>query len=137
MIDRLETLLEDLSKTLQIPLHVDKVGACSIQIEPITIQIEIDEAQENIFLFSSLIELPPGKFREEIFFSALKENGKSGPRAGIFGYLHSSNYLTLHQKYPLEILTEERLTGMFGAFFDLAKLWKEEIHSGRIPLGAP
>jgi len=130
MTDRFSELLSELGRVFDLPLHVDKSHACSIQIPPITIQLQLDATQENLLLFCKIIELPPGKFRENILREALKANGQPDPRAGIFGYILATNHLALHQRYPLAILTGDRLAGLFGAFFEMGESWHKAIHSG-------
>jgi len=144
VIDRFSSLLQELGTILLLPLSLDKYNACSIEISPIIIQMQLDATQETLFFFSKIIELPPGRFREDVLAEALKANNLPDPRAAIFGYLAITNHLTLHQNFPLSILNGERLAGMFGAFYELGKSWHTAIESGRtappansdsIPLG--
>lgn len=130
MIDHFSNLLQDLGKVFQLTLIPDKYNACSLEVPPLTIQLELDEAQENLFIFTKIIELPPGKFRENVLSEALKSNGLRDPRPGIFGYIASTNHLTLHQSYPIKILNGENLAGLFGSFFELGQSWYESIHRG-------
>jgi hypothetical protein len=130
MIDRFSELLLGLGKELNLSLVEDEFRACSISTPPLTIHLELDPSQEQLFLFSKIIELPPGRFRENIFEEALKANDLNDPRPGIFGYLAKSNHLTLHQVYPVLILNGERLSGLFSAFFELGRNWHEAISRG-------
>lgn len=131
MIDRFSDLLNQLGKIFELPLHIDKSNACSILIPPIIIQLQLDSAQQNLFLFSKIIEVPPGKFRENVLREALKANSLPDPKAAIFGYIASTNHLALHQRYPLEILNGERLAGLFGAFYEIGEMWHRAIQSGQ------
>lgn len=130
MTDVFTTLLQELGKEFQLTLVPDKYNALSLEIPPLIIQLELDEKQENLFLFTKIIELPPGKFRENVLAEALKINGLPDPRPGIFGYIAATNHLTLHQSYPIKILNGENLAGLFGSFFELAFNWHEAIHRG-------
>lgn len=135
MINQFEELLQALGKIFHLSLHVDYHNACSIRIrEDLVIQLQLDTSQENLWFFSKLIEVPPGKFRENVFKEALKANGQPDPRAGLFGYLPQSNHLVLFQKYPLAILNGERLAGLLGAFLEMGESWRKAISSG---LSAP
>ncbi len=132
MTDQFEELLQQLGKVFHLALHVDKSHACSLRLhEQITIQLQLDISQENLWIFSKLIEVPPGKFRENIFREALKANALPDPRTGIFAYLANTNHLTLFQKYPLQILTGDRLAGLIGAFLEMADSWTKAIASGQ------
>lgn len=132
MINRFEELLQELGKELHLNLHIDRSNACSIQIhEAITIQLQLDMSQENLWLFSKVVEIPPGKFRENVLKEALKSNALAEPRVGIFGYIATSNHLALFQKYPLDILNGTRLASFFGSFLEMAATWQKAISSGQ------
>src|SRR5581483_6912627 len=125
MITQFEELLHSLGQIFRLSLHIDHSHACTIQIhEAIRIQLQLDIAQENLWLFSKLIEIPPGKFRENVFRETLKANGLPDPRIATFGYLANTNHLILFQKYPLAILNGERLAGLIGAFLEMAETWR-------------
>ncbi|HSX13048.1 MAG TPA: CesT family type III secretion system chaperone [Chlamydiales bacterium] len=137
MTDSFSTLLQDLGKVFQLNLVPDKYNACSLEIPPLTIQLELDSDLENLLIFTKIIELPPGKFRENVLAEALKANGLPDPRPGVFGYFAATNHLTLHQSYPLKILNGDNLAGLFGSFFELGSSWHESIHRGQpSPMGS-
>src|SRR5690554_6459151 len=126
MITQFEELLHDLNRFFELNLHVDKHNACSIQIHPeLTIQLQLDLTQENLWVFAKLIEVPPGKFRENVLKEALKANALAEPRVGVLCYLGLKNQLALYQKYPLTILNGEKLSGFLGAFLEMANSWRE------------
>lgn len=132
MISRFEELLEELSYVFQISLHPDKIGACSLKLsDNLIIQLQLDISQENLFLFSKIIELPPGKFKENVLKEALKWNGFPDPRPGILGYLSRTTHLTLHQSYPITMLKGEELAGIIGGFLDYLKGWYQAIQTGQ------
>lgn len=139
MIDAFEELLSRLGKILNLSLHLDKHHACSIRIhEKLTVQLQLDVSQEHLVLFSKVIEIPPGKFREEVLKEALKANGQKDPRIGTFSYLAKTNHLVLFQRYPLFLLNPERLANLFGAFYEYVDLWQEAIEKGQAsPLPSP
>ena len=131
MIGAFEELLEELGKIFHLLLHIDHMNACSIQVsENLTIQLEPDMAQENLWIFCKVIEIPPGKFRENVLRDALKANGLPDPRIGHFGYIENTGHLALFQKYPLNILNGERLAGFIGAFLEMAARWQKGIANG-------
>jgi hypothetical protein len=132
MSDRFQELLNELGKMFHLALHVDKNHACSFQIlEHLIVQIQPDISQENLFLFAKVVEIPPGKFRENVLREALKANALADPRAGIFGYLAGSNELALFQRYPIEMLNGERLAGLLGAFLEYGDSWHTAISRGQ------
>lgn len=132
MIDRFQSLMTELGEVLHLPLHIDKKGACSILIPPeLVIQLELDSTQENLLLFCKLIEIPPGKFRENVLLAALKSNDQCDPIPGILAYLHATNHLVLFQNYPINILDGMRVVGLFTAFLEMAESWYSAIKTGR------
>jgi hypothetical protein len=132
MTDQFQQLLNELGQIFHLSLHTDKVAACTLLIPPeLTIQLQLDASQERLFLFSKLIALPPGKFRENILREGLKANAAPDPLPGILAYLASSNHLVLFQSYPLLILNGERLAGLFGGFLEMADNWRKAIERGQ------
>lgn len=132
MIGRFEELLHQLGSIFELELHVDRQNACSIQIHPrLILQLQLDTSQDNLWIFTKLAETPPGKFRENILKESLKANALPDPRPGILGFILSTNHLAQFQKYPLHILNGERLSGIIGAFVEMAETWQEAILSGQ------
>lgn len=132
MTNQFEELLHELGKIFHLELHIDRSHACSIQMgDGLTVQLQPDMSQENLWIFSKLVEIPPGKFRENIFRETLKANALSDPRIAIFGYLANTNHLALFQKYPFAILNGERLAGLIGSFVEMAETWIKALASGQ------
>jgi len=132
MIGRFEELLHALGKVFHLELHVDRFSACSIQVhDDLIIQLQLDASQENLWIFSKLIELPPGKFRENVLAETLKANGLPDPVAATFGYITASASLAMFQQYPLNILNGDRLAGILGSFLDMASQWRAAIAAGQ------
>jgi hypothetical protein len=132
MIGQFEELLQELGKVFHIDLKPDRFSACSIRVHnKITIQLQLDVSQENLWIFSKLIEIPPGKFRENVLVEALKANGLPDPRPAALCYVAKENSLALCQKYPLSILNGERLGGLIGSFLEMADSWYLAISLGK------
>jgi hypothetical protein len=131
MTDRFSELLSELGKIFQLTLSPDKYNACSIEVPPLTIQLELDPTQENLYLFTKIIDLPPGRFRENTLSEALKVNSLPDPRPGIFGYIARTNHLALYQVYPVNILNGDRLAELFGSFFEMGESWHKSIQGGQ------
>jgi len=132
MIGPFEELLSALGRVFHLELQVDKSGACSILIPPeLVVQLQLDSSQENLFLFCKILEVPPGKFRENVLLEALKANAQPDPVPGILAYLHATSHLILYQSYPLAILNGERLGFLFSNFLQMADSWKKSLEGGR------
>ncbi len=132
MTDRFTELIVGLGDFLGLPLFVDKHGACLLQVHgKARIQMQMDSSQTHLLIASAAIEIPPGKFRENVLKDGLKTNDLPDPRSAILGYLPLNNHLTLHQSLPIEILDAERLAAFFGAFMTEVESWIDAIQSGR------
>lgn len=132
MIDRFAELIQELGDFLQIPLHVDRNGTCTLQVHhKARIQMQVDVSGKKLWMASIAIELPPGKFRENVLKEGLKANHLPDPRPLICGYVGPNNHLAFYQAFPLEVLNGERLAGFFGAFLTETESWIQAIEQGR------
>ncbi len=139
MTDRFEELLAALSNVFETSLHRDRNHACAIQVKKgLIIQLQADETQENLLITSNVVEIPPGKFRENVLQAALKSNGEKDPIIGIFSYIPKTNHLFLFQRYPFDILSGEKLASLLLPFIDKAEEWRDSVTNGRAgPMSAP
>ena len=133
MTDAFSQIIQELSQTLQIPLHPDKFNAVSLQIQSVVVQLEHSTDQESLFLFCKVKEIPPGKFLENVLTEALKANGLSDPRPGIFGFIAKDNVLSLHQSFPVKFLQGDVLASFLASFVELADSWQQALTNGQIP----
>ena len=126
-----ELLKQELGKVLRsTPAH-RQASRLLHPDPPITVQLQLDSTQENLFLFSSLIELPPGRFRENVLREALKANGQPDPRAGILGYiLPTPPPLPPPTLSPHHSQRQPPRRSLLGAFFELAESWAKAIQNG-------
>ncbi|MBN2479901.1 MAG: CesT family type III secretion system chaperone [Parachlamydiales bacterium] len=126
-----EELLTDIAIEFDTTLSIDENESCSILFDGIiTVQLEINEEDKSLIIFSPICQIPPGTFRENVLLSALKENDKF-PYIGIFGFSTKTTELTLHNKLKLRPLTKEMLISFLTLFVDSCINWKEAIDSGR------
>jgi hypothetical protein len=131
MMDRFNEILLALGEEFDLTLQADRHHACAIQIKQgLVVQLESDSAQEKLLIASQIIEVPPGKFRENVLKEALKMNALPDPLIGTFSYIAKINQLVLFQYYPFDILTAKRLAGLLGSFVQTAEKWKAAIASG-------
>ena len=114
MINRFEEILQLLGQSLNLPLQVDANNACAIQIKQnLIVQLQPDPSQEKLLIGCQIIQVPPGKFRENVLKEALKANGLPDPRVGIFAYIARNNTLFLFQEYPFDI-TSSLVNGKYS-----------------------
>jgi Tir chaperone protein (CesT) family len=131
MIDRFEELINELSLQLGIPLHPDKIGACTLQTKDgFEVQLECDRLQEKLLIVAFICDVPPGKLRENVFKDALKANGPY-PQHGILSFSESNNKLALFAALPFTYLSGHTLCEFLNAFLDKASQWKNGVETGR------
>jgi len=132
MIDRFEEILQLFGQSLNLPLESDRNHACAIQIKQgLIVQLQSDPSQTKLLIGCKIIEVPPGKFRENVLKEALKANGLPDPRVGIFAYIAAINNLFLFQEYPFDILTTgERVASLISPFIKTATEWRVAIQAG-------
>jgi len=132
MIDRFEEVLHLFGQSLNISLHVDKNNACAIQVKGIIVQMQADFSHEKLLVGCKIIEVGPGRFRENVLREALKANGQPDPRVGIFAYIAPINTLFLFQEYPFDLLTTgERIAALLSPFIKTCTEWKQAIQNGQ------
>lgn len=131
----LGAILEELGRELRIPnLAPDDNETCLIRLESgVRVQIELLKGGEYLLIASDLGELPPGRFRVDIFEAALKTNGSDEGGPGTFGFSTRTNHLLLFDKLYLQGLTGMKVADFISPFAKKAKLWKESIERGSIP----
>lgn len=131
MKEPLLELLDELGDIFNTTLYPDTVGSCHILVnKKIPIQIKIDNSGEKLLIGSFLVVLPPGKFKENILFEALRFN-YFPIRVATFGYSTKKNSLTLFHYLPLENINGTKVATYLHVFTDLAFAWKEAIESGK------
>lgn len=132
MRSKFQELLLDLSEKfdLDIDLHVDKNRACSILFDDIVVQLELDQSSDNLIVFSSIAELPAGKYREKVLLDALKANSQF-PYIAIFSYFEIETSLSMHNFLDFATFNADILASYLEAFVELAKKYKKAVERGQ------
>jgi hypothetical protein len=133
MIDAFGQLIHDLGRKMGLSLHLDHIGACSLLMAPLTIQIQPDTSLEKVFLFTPIAQLLPGAFQERVLTQALRHNGSCLFQPALLSYMKDRNTLTAYQIYPFLILNADRLLNFLQGFFEVALNWREALAKGDLP----
>lgn len=129
MKDRFAELLYDLGKVLGIALIPDSRNACKIAIRgQLSLQMQMERSDEELFVLVSLPELPPGRYRQEVLKEALKENLVA---KGTLAFLAPQNRLVLFQHFNLLNTTAETLAAALFSLHERALAWASAIQEGR------
>lgn len=125
-------LIHELGEFIGEDLTVDLNQSCCIEVNQILkIQLELDPPGEKILLMSKIVELPPGKFRENILRDALKANFLAEEKVGILSYLERQNTLVLCQDLYMHSITRDILHAHLMKFIERALKWLAAIEAGR------
>jgi hypothetical protein len=132
-LDPFAILLADLGALIQVPLHPDHQRSCSLNINnELHMQLKEDESRDRILIAAFLAEIPPGKFRENIFRETLKENNLF-PRIGTFGYSERNNQLAFFSHLYFQGLRGDTLADFLEVFLEKAFSWRTALQTGQLP----
>lgn len=133
--DLFGALLQELGRSLQIAdLHPDRNNSCQIRLQDqLVIQLELDRSAQFLVLGTDLGDVPPGRYRENLFREALKANDMPYPLHGILAYSRKTNHLILFEKIFCQDLNGTKVAGEITPFVEKAKVWKEALQSNAIP----
>ena len=136
-MDRFHDILHQLGEIIHVPLYPDKHRACRLNINDLLhVQIDEDSNQERLLIAAFIGDVPPGKFRENLFRECLKANHVF-PRFGTLGYSERNNKLTLFEYVALPQLNGEMLADILAKFIEKAESWRHGLQNGVIPPPAP
>lgn len=135
----LSIILEDLGKTLDIPnLTPDTNETCLIRLKSgLEVQIEKSRERDCLIIGSDLGEIPPGKYRENIFEKALINNTHNNPRSGLLAYSHPAEHLIIFDMLPFKGLNGILLADFLDVFSEKIKMWQEALERNEVPVVAP
>lgn len=133
--DQFGAILQELSRSMQLSeLHSDSNSSCRLKLkEGLEIQLEIDRSGNFLIIGADLGEVPPGKYRENIFREALKANDLPPPINGILAYSRATNHMILFEKLHVKDLNGEKVSAEIPLFVAKAKTWAEALERGEIP----
>lgn len=132
----LEILLSEIGKALKIPdLHPDRNNSCLVNMpEGIKIQLEQNPRTDEFIIGADLGQVPPGRYREDLFREALKANGMPFPQHGILAYSAKTDHLILYETFRQRDLTGDRIADELSPFIEKAKKWRESMEKGEVPV---
>lgn len=129
-----DKLLGDVSDFFQMEIKPDKKGGVALKLREHFVQIEPDEAEENVLIFSPIGEIPTGRYREDILEQALRSNGYPPPNRGILCLAKKTSMLYIFEKFPLRTASREQLLATLPPILDKVKIWKEAVQFSQVPI---
>jgi len=132
-MSRFALLMADLGALINVPLHVDAMGGCSLNInQKLQINLQEEENKDALLVATFIAVLYPGPFREKIFKETLQENNLPD-RLGIFGYCGRNHQLALFSHLSFSGLQGNILADFLEIFIEVALSWKSAVETGQIP----
>jgi hypothetical protein len=129
-----ETLIQELSSQMDIPLKVDVHQSCRLEFpQGIAVQIDLDNSGERVLLGSELGRSPPGVYRERLLRQALIVNGWTALERGTLAYSEKNGTFVLFSYLPLAHLNGASLFHFLQAFVEHATIWSAALLRGEIP----
>lgn len=128
-------IIEELGRALEMPnLEPDEHNTCLLRFPgEVDIYLEMDKDSDHLLLGCDFGELPPGRYREDIFEAALKNNNHPPPLHGIIAFSKQANHLLMHERVWAHGLDGTALVDALMPFVAKAKKWKEAIENDQIP----
>lgn len=131
MAANFKEILTELGINLDLFLTPDNDKICTLKIDDkLIMQLELDESESYILLGSFICDIPPGKFRENVFVNTLKANGQI-PLDSIFAFNEPTAKLALFSYIPLATVNLISLKSRLETFIDKAIKWKDAIEGGQ------
>lgn len=128
------SILKDLEFFFQCKLEPDSNQSCLIKLASgLEIQMEMAKRGEHFIIISRLGQLPMSRYRDNLIKEALKFNGLTSPRPGIFAFSQRSNNLSLFLKIDLRFLNPDKAAALLPSFIETAQSWKDAIIKGETP----
>lgn len=130
-----EGLLEELGRALGLTLFPDQNYSCVIRLpNRLEVHVEIDAAGEKMVLGAYLGQVPPGRYREMVFYEALRMNGMPPPHVGIFAYSNKMDQLVLFRWIDLHDMSGEKIAHMLKPLSERGVQWRDAIAAGQVPV---
>lgn len=135
-MDLFSVLLEEITTQLQLPspLYVDNNNSCLITLtNGVAMQLEPYAKGDKLILGCPLGEVMPGRYRLDLFKTALISNSQPPPNIGVFAFSSKSNSLLLFVMLDNKNLTGSQVAEVIAPLAEKAFMWKEAISQGQIP----
>lgn len=135
LVDQLERMLQEASSYFNINLSLEGKAACQVDMpNGLTLVIEPAADGDGVMVFCGLANVPPGRYREDLFAAGLKANGLAERGPGVFGFLEKSALFGLYERIPENRVTGKRIFSVGQALMEKGTTWKDDIDGGRIPI---
>lgn len=134
--DLFDSILEELGTKLNAKsLHLDSAGTCLLSFNNgLLVNIEPFTKGDALLISAEIGEVSGGRYAEDVFREALKENALSGHESGSFGFCEQNHHLKLFSLISLKDLNADKIVAILIPLTEKAAKWKESLARGAVPL---
>ncbi len=126
-----EELLKELSPLIGMNLHVDGNNVCCLWAGD-TLKVQMEQNKQGQFVVAALIlELGPGKFREEVLKEGLKANAQLLP-GGIICFSPKNSHLAVYLTLPMETLDGQKVLEALSILINYGLQWQTALQEGKL-----
>lgn len=131
----LPSLLKELGEKIGIP-NLEPTSNNNITLSlkgKINVVLQQHETEPYLIISFEIIEIPAGRFRENILREALKFNGLNQLHAGIFAFSKKTQKLILFDMLNMNEISGDQVNTVMQSLADRSLTWKEALNQGAIP----
>jgi len=123
-------LIEKLSPLLDITLEATEEKMITLLCaKSLPVQIEIDSTDTRLQVLSQIAEIPPGKFKENVFLYSLMANTYPNIKEGALAFSQNLGKLIYFHTLPMHTVTAENFHPFLLQFIANAREWQKAIEN--------
>lgn len=127
-----QELIDTFAEKFDESMTVQENGTIGILFnDEVLVQIELDSNESHLFIGGFIATVPPGKYREKVFYEALKENSQIDPTASCLCYASDESELALYSKLSFHALTADQLYDYLELFVEKSLYWRRMVDQGK------
>jgi hypothetical protein len=127
-----QSLIDTFAEKFDETMSLQENGTLGILFnDDMLVQIELDSNESHLMVGGFIATVPPGKYREKVFFEALKENSTLDETYSCLCYANDESELVLFSKLSFHALSAEHLYDYLELFVEKASRWKLMVDKGK------
>lgn len=131
----LESLLKELGEKIDLPkLESTRNNNIALILKGKNeVVLQQHKTEPYLIISFEIVEIPAGRYRENILREALKFNGLNKAHEGIFGFSKKTQKLFLFDMLPMDDISGDQVNTIMQALSEKVTVWKEALSRSDIP----
>lgn len=131
----LESLLKEIGEKIGIPnLEPTVDNNISLTLKGNNdVVLQLHKSLPLLIISFEIVEVPTGRYRENILREALKFNNLNQPHSGIFAFSKKNQKLFLFEMLPMDEISGDQVYAIIKTLSEKVTVWKESLNRGEIP----